>query len=1199
MKQLLLLFVAMLHLTAASAHDLTDDKGLYYNIKSDGTLEVVGLATSATKADILSSVTFSGKKYRVTSIGERAFDGRSDLTYLSIPYSVKSIGKYAFINCGKKISVNIADPESWCQMELGNEHSSPLSSAGKLLIHDIETNQVDIPKSVTSINAFTFYQCSCIKTLSIPASVKSIGSSAFEDCDNLTSLNLNEGLESIGGSAFEGCTKLKTLSIPGTVTQIKINAFKNCTSITDVFCLATKVPTTDNKAFDGTPTKQATLHIPLSAYDAYKTTSPWNNFFNYTIVSASSDIIIGILGYRLNHEKKTAEVARCEKNMVSVEIPSTVTYGNVTYTVTSIGANAFFDLTIGSLTIPSTITNIDYYAFDECMGLNPVKSYMVNPPTINLPGWVTGASTLYVPEGSLEKYKATEAWKNFKEIITFNDDVTEAVINNIRYRVNHKTKQAEVARCEKNNISVELPSTIKVDGVTYTVTSIGAYAFFDLTIGSLTIPATITNIDKKAFDECIGLNPIKSYIENPPYADFPYYVVDNSTLYVPEGCLDKYKAVESWKSFKHITTFNDDVTEEVVNNIRYRVNHKTKMAEVARCEKNNISVELPSTIKVDGVTYTVTSIGAYAFFDLTIGSLTIPATITNIDKKAFDECIGLNPIKSYIENPPYADFPYYVVDNSTLYVPEGCLDKYKAVESWKSFKHITTFNDDVTEEVVNNIRYRVNHKTKQAEVARCEIKNVNAAVELPSTIKVDGVTYTVTSIGANAFFDLTIGSLTIPSTITNIDKTAFDECMGLDPITSFMENPPYAYFPYWIVDNSTLYVPEGCVDKYKAVETWKNFKKIYSMNELKKHSIDGLVYIIKENEGLELTGMDKSIKKVDIPSSVTIDGTKYPVTSIAERAFEGRNDITYLSIPYSIKSIGAYAFINCGSEMTVNISDPEAWCQMKLGNEHSSPLSSAKKLMVYDVETDRIDIPKGVTSIGNFTFYQCSCITALTIPSTVESIGSSAFEDCDYLTSLSLSEGLETIGGSAFEGCKRLKSLSIPSTVTSIKLNAFKNCTGLEQVDCFAETVPELGENAFEGVWNKATLRVPYTVEGKYLKTSPWNQFGNITHLPYITYVIDGEVYDKVYVPFGTIIITPKVEDREGYEFSWGEYPKTMPDEDVTINGSYTPTAINGIKAEAGEAEIYSINGYRTSKLQRGLNIIRQQDGKIKKVMVR
>ena len=1063
MKQLLLLFVAMLHLTAASAYDLTDDKGLYYNKKSDGTLEVVGLKTSATKADILSSVTISGQKYRITSIGERAFEGRSDLTYLSIPYSVKSIGKYAFMNCGKKISVNIADPESWCQMELGNEHSSPLSSAGKLLIHDIETNQVDIPKSVTSINAFTFYQCSCIKTLNIPASVKSIGSSAFEDCDNLTSLNLSEGLESIGGSAFEGCTNLKTLSIPSTVTRIKINAFKNCTSITDVFCLATKVPTTDEKAFDGTPTKQATLHIPSSAYDAYKATWPWSNFFDYRFVSASSDIIIGILGYRLNHEKKTAEVARCEKNMVSVEIPSTVTYGDVTYTVTSIGA----------------------------------------------------------------------------------------------------------------------------------------YAFFDLKIESLTIPSCVTNIEKTAFEECIGLNPIKSYIENPTYAYFPYWVVENSTLYVPEGSLDKYKAVETWKDFKTIVTFNDDVTEAVVNNIRYRVNHKTKTAEVARCEKNNISVELPSSIKVDGVTYTVTSIGAYAFFDLTIGSLTIPSTVTNIDKKAFDECIGLNPIKSYIENPPYADFPYWVVDNSTLYVPEGCLEKYKAVESWKSFKHITTFNDDVTEEVVNNIRYRVNHKTKTAEVKRCEIKTVNAAVELPSTIKVNGVTYTVTSIGANAFFDLTIGSLTIPSTITNIDKTAFDECIGLDPITSYMENPPYAYFPYWVVDNSTLYVPEGCVEKYKAVETWKNFKKIHSMKELQKHSIDGLVYTIKEDEGVELTGFDKSIKKVDIPSSVTIDGTKHQVTSIAERAFEGRNDITYLSIPYSIKSIGAYAFINCGSEMTVNISDPEAWCQMKLGNEHSSPLSSAKKLMIYDVETDRIDIPKGVTSIGNFTFYQCSCITALTIPSTVESIGSSAFEDCDYLTSLSLSEGLETIGGSAFEGCKRLKSLSIPSTVTSIKLNAFKNCTGLEQVDCYAETVPELGENAFEGVWNKAALRVPYTVEGKYLKTSPWNQFSNITHLPYITYVIDGEVYDKVYVPFGTIIITPQVAEREGYEFSWGEYPKTMPDEDVTINGSYTPTGIGGIKAEVGEAEIYSINGYRTSKLQRGLNIIRQQDGKTRKVMVR
>lgn len=323
------------------------------------------------------------------------------------------------------------------------------------------------------------------------------------------------------------------------------------------------------------------------------------------------------------------------------------------------------------------------------------------------------------------------------------------------------------------------------------------------------------------------------------------------------------------------------------------------------------------------------------------------------------------------------------------------------------------------------------------------------------------------------------------------------------------------------------------------------------------------------------------------------------MTSIGAWAFEERDDITYLSIPWTVKSIGEYAFIFCGSNMTVNIADPECWCQMELGNEHSSPLSSAGKVLVHDIETTSIDIPATVTSIGNFTFYQCRTITSLNIPGTVTSIGSSAFEDCTGLTSLNLNEGLQSIGGSAFEGCTGLRSVSIPSTVNTIKLNAFKNCTGLERVDCYAETIPNLGEEAFEGEWNKATLRVLYNVEGKYMKAYPWSQFSNISHLPFITYVIDGEVYDKVSMRYGDVIELPEVVQREGYEFAWGEHPYVMPDEDVIIYGSYTATGINAVKTEDENADIYSVNGYKTSKLQRGLNIIRQKDGKVRKVMAR
>ncbi len=194
------------------------------------------------------------------------------------------------MDCGSSITVNIADPESWCQMQLGNEHASPLSSAGKMLVHDIETTSFEVPSTVTSIGAFTFYQCSCLKSLSIPGTVTSIGSSAFEDCDYLTSLSLGEGLKSIGGSAFEGCKRLANLVLPSTVNSILMNAFKNCQAINDVYCNATNVPNTDAYAFDGSPIGSATLHVPVSVINEYRDTWPWSGFGKAITIEGKGDV---------------------------------------------------------------------------------------------------------------------------------------------------------------------------------------------------------------------------------------------------------------------------------------------------------------------------------------------------------------------------------------------------------------------------------------------------------------------------------------------------------------------------------------------------------------------------------------------------------------------------------------------------------------------------------------------------------------------------------------------------------------------------------------------------------------------------------------------------------------------------------------------------------------------------------------------
>ena len=90
-----------------------------------------------------------------------------------------------------------------------------------------------------------------------------------------------------------------------------------------------------------------------------------------------------------------------------------------------------------------------------------------------------------------------------------------------------------------------------------------------------------------------------------------------------------------------------------------------------------------------------------------------------------------------------------------------------------------------------------------------------------------------------------------------------------------------------------------------------------------------------------------------------------------------------------------------------------------------------------------------------------------------------------------------------------------------------------------------------------------------------------------ITYVIDGETYKTERVDYGSTITPPDVPEREGYPFAWEEYPEVMPAHDITIVGSYL-TAVAGLRDEDGEQMIFSVDGKRLSRLQRGVNIVRR-----------
>ena len=108
--------------------------------------------------------------------------------------------------------------------------------------------------------------------------VTRIGNSAFEKCSSLTSVTIPNSVTSIGEGAFYCCYGLTSVTIPNSVTSIGNQAFEDCRNIENVYCYAEEVPSTDFDAFDDSNIENATLYVPASAIEAYKTTEPWSDF---------------------------------------------------------------------------------------------------------------------------------------------------------------------------------------------------------------------------------------------------------------------------------------------------------------------------------------------------------------------------------------------------------------------------------------------------------------------------------------------------------------------------------------------------------------------------------------------------------------------------------------------------------------------------------------------------------------------------------------------------------------------------------------------------------------------------------------------------------------------------------------------------------------------------------------------------------
>ena len=119
-----------------------------------------------------------------------------------------------------------------------------------------------------------------------------------------------------------------------------------------------------------------------------------------------------------------------------------------------------------------------------------------------------------------------------------------------------------------------------------------------------------------------------------------------------------------------------------------------------------------------------------------------------------------------------------------------------------------------------------------------------------------------------------------------------------------------------------------------------------------------------------------------------------------------------------------------------------------------------------------VQLPQGITALGERAFAYCTALTTVTLPETLTSIGSYAFMRCISLTSIDLPEGLTSIGNSAFSNCTALTSIDLPDGLKSIETYAFYNCTSLKSIPLPKE-LTTIGNDAFRNCTSLTSIDLP------------------------------------------------------------------------------------------------------------------------------
>ena len=558
-------------------YNITDANNHYVEVTCPGINNWTGYTKPTGNLAIPSSVNHSGITYSVKAVGAYAFYECENLTGLTFPNTIISIGRSAFDNVGV---TSVSFPSS-------------LLSIGGLAFNGSSVTSVSFPNSLTKMGEWVFnatpwylnqpdgliYAGPVVyaykgemppnSSISIPSGTKGIAGRAFHNCPNMTSISFPNTLQSIGIWAFYACTGLTNITIPTSVSSIGAGAFYQCGNLSSfsfnaqncdidndgysygyyvfdgcyslsTLTIGNSVQTIPDYLFYGCNNLSGTLFLPSSLrYIGWGAFYNCSGFTGSLTIPAQMDSIgmsafIGCTGFTsLNYNATNMYNSLYSGGAFSqCSSITSLTIGN---NVVSLPDMIFASCSniVGSVTIPNSVTSIGSGAFANCSGIGTITIGTSVATMYGAP--FSGMSNLHTVN-----YNATNCQTEYSGCFTGSSIQTFNLGNNVQSIPN-----GLVVSCP-NLHSISFPNSL---------TSLGDYAFYGCDfIGTLTIPQSVSSIGSMALGAIYNLTDIEILSSNPPTCGANAFIGTSyyATLIVPCGSVSAYQNAPGWSDFTTI-----------------------------------------------------------------------------------------------------------------------------------------------------------------------------------------------------------------------------------------------------------------------------------------------------------------------------------------------------------------------------------------------------------------------------------------------------------------------------------------------------------------------------------------------------------------------------------------------------------------------------------------------------------------------